>query len=133
MSFSARQPDNLGVHDGHLAVCPSSPNAVSSEATDSQHKMEPIPLAGSATEAISRLQQVISKFSNAKMVTSTPDYLHAEFTSTFFRFVDDVEFYANESEQLIHFRSASRVGHSDFGANRKRMEKITAAYARTVK
>jgi len=38
-------------------------------------------------------------------------------------FVDDVEFFFPDTA-VIHMRSASRVGYSDFGANRKRLEKI---------
>jgi len=55
-------------------------------------------------------------------------YLHVEFRSTLFRFVDDVEFVIDEPQGLIHIRSASRVGYSDLGANRKRMEKIRLAF-----
>lgn len=131
MSFSARQPDNLGLRDGHLAPCPTSPNAVSTEATDSQHQMPPIALTGSTEDAIERLKEIVSEFPNAKIITASPDYLHVEFTSKIFRFVDDVEFHGSEADHCIHFRSASRTGRSDFGVNRARMNKITAAYTKS--
>jgi uncharacterized protein (DUF1499 family) len=56
------------------------------------------------------------------------NYLHVEMRSLMFRFVDDVEFSLAASAGLIHVRSASRVGYSDFGVNRKRVERIRAAF-----
>ncbi len=56
----------------------------------------------------------------SRIVISEKLYLHVEFTSAFFRFVDDVEFLLDDEKKLIHVRSASRVGNSDFGVNRKR-------------
>ncbi|MEN6507422.1 MAG: DUF1499 domain-containing protein, partial [Smithella sp.] len=59
-----------------------------------------------------------------KIVAEKEDYLHAEAKSLIFRFVDDVEFYFPANEKIIHVRSASRVGYSDMGVNRKRVEEI---------
>ncbi len=59
-----------------------------------------------------------------KLVEEEDSYLHYEFTSLLFRFVDDVEFLFEDATKTIHFRSASRVGYGDFGVNRKRMEEI---------
>ena len=59
----------------------------------------------------------------SQVVTETDDFVHVEFTSRMMRFVDDVEFYFNEPGR-ISFRSASRLGYSDLGVNRERMEKI---------
>ena len=74
-----------------------------------------------------RIKSVIAEhFSQATLVTEKDDYLHYEFTSLIFRFVDDVEFLIDADQQQIDFRSASRVGHSDLGANAKRMRKITS-------
>jgi uncharacterized protein (DUF1499 family) len=64
-----------------------------------------------------------------KIVTVEDNYLHVEFRSAFLRFVDDVEFLIDPEEQLVHFRSASRVGDSDFGVNRDRMEQIRNAFS----
>jgi len=64
------------------------------------------------------------------IVAEKEDYLHAEAKSLIFRFVDDVEFYFPATEKLIHVRSASRVGHSDLGVNRKRVEEIRSRFAR---
>jgi uncharacterized protein (DUF1499 family) len=70
------------------------------------------------------MRGIILSMPRAKIVSSSEDYIHAEFRSKLFRFVDDVEFYFDAPRKLIDFRSASRVGHSDLGVNRKRMEEI---------
>ena len=59
----------------------------------------------------------------ARVSMNTGEFLHIEFTSKVFRFIDDVEFYFDEPG-ILHFRSASRIGHSDMGVNRDRMEEI---------
>jgi uncharacterized protein (DUF1499 family) len=65
---------------------------------------------------------------DAEVITETENYIHATFTSRIFRFVDDVEFYFMRDAPVIHVRSASRVGYSDLGVNRKRVEKIRQAF-----
>jgi uncharacterized protein (DUF1499 family) len=128
MSLFSSKPSNLGVTDGRLAPCPSSPNCVSTQATDAEHQMEPIPFTGTSDQAMQRIKDVIAKMPRTEIVTVEDNYLHAEFRSAIFRFVDDVEFMVDPEAQLIHFRSASRVGHSDLGVNRRRMEKLRAAF-----
>jgi uncharacterized protein (DUF1499 family) len=59
-----------------------------------------------------------------RVVMLEDDYIHAEFVSSVFRFVDDVEFYFDDEQKLIQVKSASRVGYSDLGVNRRRIEKI---------
>jgi uncharacterized protein (DUF1499 family) len=119
---------NLGVSNGKLAVCPDSPNCVSSQAqAEDTHYIEPIVLKGSSVEAHEKVLTVLESLKRVKVVVNEADYIHAEFTSAIFRFVDDVEFLFSEErsgEVVIDIRSASRVGHSDFGVNRKRMEAI---------
>ena len=75
-----------------------------------------------------RLEKLVGGMPGAKVVKTDANYLHAEFTSRLMRFVDDVEFLLDDANNLIHFRSASRIGHSDMGANRKRMETITGNF-----
>ena len=86
--------------------------------------MEPVAYQGSIDLAKEQIEAVIKEKPRARIITETEDYLHAEFTSRVFRFVDDVEFYVDDEAKLIHFRSASRVGQSDLGVNRKRMPEI---------
>jgi uncharacterized protein (DUF1499 family) len=85
--------------------------------------MTPLPSAGGEADW-TRLRQIIEQMPRTRIVTLTPEYMHVEFRSLIFRFVDDVEFLRDEKNQQIHFRSASRVGHSDLGVNRRRMMEI---------
>ena len=55
-------------------------------------------------------------------------YIYAQFRTGFWRFVDDVEFFLDDDADLVHFRSASRVGYYDFGLNRRRMRDISKSY-----
>ena len=125
LSMTSSRPDNLGVTNGQLAKCPDSPNCVSTQASDEDHRMSAISMTGTQEEIIDKIKSVIATdFSRAKLIRETDDYLHYEFTSLIFRFVVDVEFFVDD-DLKVNFRSASRVGRSDLGANRKRMTKIT--------
>ena len=129
-SVFSSKPDNLGVRGGRLAPCPPSPNCVSTQAEDAEHRMEPIAYKGSPQSALEAIKAALGEMPRVRVVAQSEDYLHAEATSLVFRFVDDVEFYFDSENGLIHFRSASRVGHSDLGANRSRMERFRAAFER---
>lgn len=122
------RPGGLGVRDGRLAPCPSSPNCVSSLAPDATHRIAPIPFTGRAAAAIGRLTALVRALPRTAVISTTERYLYVEFTSAVFRFVDDVEFFADESAGVIQVRSASRVGSSDLGVNRKRIESIRASW-----
>ncbi|WP_419810362.1 DUF1499 domain-containing protein [Bacterioplanoides sp.] len=117
----------LGVEAGQLEPCPDKPNCVSSQAKDNDHFIDPIRVSATQAEAKKRLLAVLEKTDNAEVVEVTESYVRAAFTSNLMRFVDDVEFYfpaEQSAEVLIHVRSASRLGHSDFGVNRDRVEMI---------
>jgi uncharacterized protein (DUF1499 family) len=90
--------------------------------------MEPIPYTGAREAARQRLLSVLRGMERTKVVAETEDSLHAECRSLIFRFVDDVEMVLDDKAKLIHFRSASRIGRSDYGVNRKRMEEIRRAF-----
>jgi len=117
-------PDPAG-----LAPCPSSPNCVSSLATDASHHVDPIPFTGNPAEAMRRLRAVIEAMPRTRIVSASDTALRAEFTSRLFRFVDDVDCIVDPAASAIQIRSASRVGYSDLGANRKRVEAIRTAFA----
>jgi uncharacterized protein (DUF1499 family) len=121
------RPRNLGVTDGRLVPCPNSPNCMSTQATDAAHAIAPYSFDGSADAARERLKGAIARMPGATLVTENDRYLHYEFTSRLMGFVDDVEFLIEPETHTIQFRSASRLGYSDFGVNRKRMEAIRAA------
>lgn len=131
MNAGLGRPEDLGVSHGRLSACPDSPNCVSTQATCSRHAVEPLKFAGDSSQAMDRLKGIMRAMPRSKVVTECPDYLHVEFTSRILRFVDDVEFYVVPQTQRIHFRSASRIGYSDLGVNRARMERIRRAFQRT--
>jgi uncharacterized protein (DUF1499 family) len=117
----------LGIDANKLSPCPDTPNCVSSQATDEAHFIEPILVSASVEDTSEIILRVLDDFSRVKVTQVEPDYIRAEFTSLVFRFVDDVEFYFPASEAgvvRVDIRSASRVGRSDLGVNRKRMETI---------
>ena len=115
-----------------LAPCPRTPNCVSTQApAGSSQRMDPIPYTGSRDQARARLVDVLRNHPRTRIVREEPDSLKAECRSLIFRFVDDVEFVFDDKAKRIHFRSASRLGRSDFGVNRKRMEELSAAFLAT--
>jgi uncharacterized protein (DUF1499 family) len=127
MSLTAARPAHLGVQGGKLAPVPDSPNCVSSMTEKGSFAIDPIDVSG-IEDPMARLKNAISSsVPRARMVTEDENYLHYEFTSLIFRFVDDAEFLLEKENGVIHVRSASRVGYSDMGANRKRVETIRKA------
>ncbi len=128
-SFSGQQPTNLGVKEGKLAECPPSPNCVSSQSTDATHKIEPLAYDSTPEEAFSKLKDVIQSQENAKIVAEEKNYLYAQFTSKIMGFVDDVEFYLDKDANAIQVRSASRLGESDLGVNRNRIETVRSQFS----
>ena len=128
MNWLSKAPDNLGVKEGRLTDCPSSPNCVCTQASEPSHQMEPIPFTGDLISVRERLKAAIGSMPRSKITEETDNYIRAEFTTALMRYVDDVELLIDEDEKVVHFRSASRIGHSDLGANRKRMEQLAAAF-----
>ncbi|WED21326.1 DUF1499 domain-containing protein [Vibrio sp. JC009] len=118
----------LGLMEGKLMPCPDSPNCVNSQIeSDEEHSIKPLLYSGNLADTRSKLLQVLEAEERAKTITADSNYIYAEYTSALFRFVDDVEFYLIEEADdrcIIHIRSASRLGHSDFGVNRERIERI---------
>ena len=109
-----------------LDPCPSSPNCVCSQddPSDSQHYIEPLEYDGPAETAFNAIASVIESSTGAVISSRTVDRVDAVFTTRFFRFKDNVSFLVDTETKKIHFRSASRVGKSDLGANRKRLSAL---------
>ncbi|WP_199301570.1 DUF1499 domain-containing protein [Microcoleus vaginatus] len=126
--FAGTRPANIGIQSGKLAACPSSPNCVSSFSQDAEHKIEPLGYTSSQSEAMVKLQGAIESYGKTKIITATDNYLYAEFTSALMGFVDDVEFLVDDEAKVIHVRSASRLGESDMGVNRSRIEAIRTEF-----
>lgn len=118
-----------GPMGGRLAPCPASPNCVCSQDADPAHQIEPLTFTGSGDKALRRVRELILAEPRTRLIRDEPGYLQAEFRSRIFRFVDDVEFLLDEPAGRIHLRSASRVGHSDLGVNRRRLENLRRAFS----
>ena len=125
----ARRPDGLGVTEGRLAPCGPKPNCVATRGAAPDRTLPPLRFAGTAAAAQEKLKRLCLGMPRVTLAAERPGYLAFEFRSALFRFVDDVEFLFDEGAKQIHFRSASRVGRSDLGVNRKRMETIARAFA----
>lgn len=122
------RPIDLGPHEGSLKPCPDKPNCVSTHASDEQHAIPAFRLQGDAKQSLQKLKRIVLGMPRTRIVEERDDYLAAEFESLIFRFVDDVEFYVPSESTGVQVRSASRLGHSDLGVNRKRIESIRQAY-----
>ena len=85
----------------------------------------------SMADAQRSIRELIQAMPGARITHDEPGYIHAEFSSKFFKFVDDVEFVLDGETQRIDYRSASRIGYYDFGANRRRAEKIRNCLTRS--
>ncbi|MBD2577601.1 DUF1499 domain-containing protein [Oscillatoria sp. FACHB-1406] len=126
--FAGVQPHNLGARAGQLAPCPNTPNCVNSQSPNLENAIAPLTYDGSAAEAMDRLQALVRSTPRTQILAQTEDYLYAEFSSRWLGFVDDVEFLLDEPSQKINVRSASRLGESDLGANRQRIEALRAEF-----
>lgn len=124
----AKSKKPIGIVNGKLHPCPKSPNCVSTQAIDEKQKMEPINYSGDLEDAKAKIIDIINSLKRSKIITNEENYIHIEFRTATFRFVDDVEFIFDDKEKVIHFRSRARMGYSDMGVNRKRMEEITKLF-----
>jgi len=121
LGLMSRSGTAIGLVDGHLSSCPGKPNCVSSEkASDSGHYIAPISLPRQRTDDVLLvLKGVIGKMGGSIAIEGD-GYLAATFSSAIFGFVDDLEIRVDTNKNIIHMRSASRMGHGDMGVNRKR-------------
>lgn len=131
MGCSGTAPANLGVHNGMLNGCPASPNCVASQTENPQQRIAPLAFTGDPAAAFSRLQQTLTSRKDTTLIVSTPEYLRVEFRTTLF--VDDGEFLLDREHQVIQVRSASRLGYSDLGKNRARMEELRQQFELSLK
>jgi uncharacterized protein (DUF1499 family) len=118
------RPEDLGEVSGLLRTCPGSPNCVSSDARDDDHRVEPIAIVGAPDAAFARARQVVADWPRTELVRDEAGYLHAECKSRLLRFVDDLELSLRADRGEIAVRSASRLGYSDLGVNRDRIERL---------
>ena len=107
-----------------LQPCASRPNCVSSLAPDAAHRIEPFHPRGNADDPLAAVREIVIAWPGARVVEEATGYLHMECRSRLFRFVDDLELAREETTGTIHVRSAARIGYTDFGVNRRRVERL---------
>ena len=126
--FAGHSPDNLGVNEDHLASCPNSPNCVLSQDADTAHSISPIVYDTDLDTAREALLKILTVVPRTQIIEQKDNYIRAQSESRLMGFIDDLEFYFPKNEKIIHLRSASRLGESDLGVNRRRLEQIRLAF-----
>ena len=127
-STACASVENIGMTEGKLAPCPDSPNCVSTQSEEKGHAMKPLPYLQTREASREKILSILKGMKRTEIVKLTESYIHAECRTALWRFIDDVEFFLDETARVVHFRSASRVGYYDFGLNRRRMKKISEKY-----
>jgi len=111
-----------------FSPCPDSPNCISSQSTDKRHFIEPLNYTGDIADARKKLIDILENTKRVNLRKAGMNYIHAEFRSSIFRFIDDVEFSFPTDKNIIHVKSASRKGYYDFGANCRRVERLRSTF-----
>ena len=133
--FSGSKPINLGFSNQQFALPSWKPNTVlSTVAASDTHYIAPIAFKGDADAAWARMQAVVkaSPTATVQAAETKGSYLYAQFKSAGLGFIDDVELAIDRNANVIHVKSASRLGVRDFGVNRARVEALRAAFASAV-
>lgn len=104
--------------------CPASPNCVSSTDLENDHYVAPFELVRGKPGAWDSVRSTVSSLPRTRIVAESGHYIHAECRSRIFGFVDDLELALDGASLVVSVRSASRLGYSDFGVNRKRIERL---------
>jgi uncharacterized protein (DUF1499 family) len=127
ISCASQAPVTIGLRDGKLAPCPNKPNCVSSDHKGKSPEIEPLAFKEKPEAAWEKLKTTVIAI-GGNIEKDDNAYLWATFRSKIFRFVDDMEFRMDTKNKVIHLRSASRVGYSDMGVNKRRVEKLRSKF-----
>lgn len=132
----------FGISEGRLYPCPATRACISSQDPEPGRRIEPLAYTSDRHLAKEDLLRAMQTFEGVRIVSLHRNYLRAEFPSKALRSeenasgyyvspragVDDVEFYFQPSEHVIHVRSTSRVGVIDRGENRERIEQLRRVF-----
>jgi len=125
LGFKSQNGSAPGLVDSRLSPCSNKPNCICTEYPNQKSHY---------TSAISYDELILDniieavKSTGGSISTNQDNYIAATYTSSLFKYVDDFELRIDNKNKLIHIRSASRVGHSDMGANLKRIENFKATF-----
>jgi uncharacterized protein (DUF1499 family) len=107
-----------------IKTCPDSPNCVSTMVSSTKHRMDPWAYSGEKEALMKTVKDKVLSEHRVELKDSGVDYFHFVFTTPFMRFKDDVWMYFDDTNKKVHFKSASRLGYSDMGLNKKRMKRL---------
>lgn len=134
--FVGTTPNNLGIKNGRLSPPSLTPNSVSSQADlypahpqKEYASIAPLEFTGDGKAAMDKLAALLEQSERTIVVRREPDYIYAQNTTRVLKFTDDVEFWLDEPNHVIHVRSASRLGRNDLGVNRARVESIRTRFS----
>jgi len=118
----------LGHNNGELKALPSTPNAISSQSDDPKKSVDPLKFKGDLNQSREALKVAVYNLGFVELIKEENNYLYFVFTTKGLKFKDDVEFYFDDTQKVIHVRSSSRAGVSDMGVNLKRYQAIKELY-----
>lgn len=110
-----------------------SPNGVATKSSFEALRMDPLPYGKNRAQTVEAVKMVMGQMPRTVLADETHDQLHYVVSSKVMRFKDDVEFLFDDEMKQVEFRSSARVGHYDFGVNRKRMEEVSERYRRLIR
>ncbi len=126
----SHRPVELGLVGGKLRPCPEKPNCVCSTASDEEHTIASLTLPQEgAVEAFAQLVSLAEGMAGARVVQHDATYAHLAFTTPLLHFQDDLELHLDPATGEAQVRSGSRVGYSDLGVNRRRVEALRTRWA----
>lgn len=129
LGFVARSGEAAGVVGEKLLRCSARPNCVCSEYRDDvDHYIKPIAIPKRVNSDINNTLKEVIQALGGDLKIDNNNYIAATFSSSLFGFVDDLEVRFSVTENVIHIRSASRVGYGDFGVNRRRVESLRVLF-----
>ena len=117
-----------GITDGKIAACGEKPNCVSSLSKEADFAIQGFEMAGDSGAKFLELVAALAEEEGVSLVKKTDSYAHLTYQSKIFGFTDDLELHLHPELGKVDVRSSSRVGYSDLGANRKRVEGIREKY-----
>jgi uncharacterized protein (DUF1499 family) len=126
LAVRSRTAPALEVRDGRLRPCPRTSNCVNTQ--DESRGIAPLPTNGAPAAAFATLRAVVTALPRTTVLAEGDGYLRVECATPVFGFRDDFEALLDPAAAVIHLRSASRVGLSDRGLNRRRIEGVRERY-----
>ena len=121
----SKENKDLGIVDGYLLICPDKPNCINTEYPgQTNHYFPALDFPDNKNTQIMMLSKTALLEMGAEIIKENNNYLAATFTSSLFKFVDDFELRLDKANHVLHIRSASRTGYSDFGVNKRRVKRF---------